>query len=600
MVGKVAADAATSDGVSSGVYCPPDYQTNPAAITRLALVTPTTYHVFNHHDPRRGGQGIHYLSTVPLMADLAEGPAAWGAAIARVTLWSDAQVVWLVLRDTAGAAARDLRAHWPAVAAGILNESANGAFSAHELTSDGQLAGLILRKRGANGRETGPVIPLYAPWVNDAWGIWEPLQRLPKRDIAEGLALAAFALGMQLRFSPSTVGALMLRQELHTWETRNGALPTLSPAWRERLAGELRPSYALWRAPLTPAALLDAQDGQLTLHAFDRNSSFVSSAREVGVGDPLPTTTFRPGRPGVYFVTRWDATHLPDYGLTLPGPFRVASEDGSQESYPLWGRHLPGGGVWAWEPQIRHALKWQFDLTIAEGFYWPKRGDLPDQPRVGHTHDLFRGWQQRFWEARRVARQWGHGSELSAGTLAETIIKRAGVSAIGRLNKGRGHQVMATATARRLGYRILRRETDAAGELTGQAEVEVDPALSAAPGALDLLQPGWWATIISNANERLWHALYTHASGDTLLAYEDGLYTLEPHPPLCGPRDQPGGWRSQGSFTVPLDGPDGLATCDDLAPRELVKRLAQWKRQNAPVDAPAANLTAQGVEDGQE
>lgn len=562
--------AQTGQQDADGIFCPPRYQTDPALVTRIALVSATHLFVFSHADPRRNGSAIRCVASVPLLAAALDGPAAWGAALAAAILDSAAQAVWLVPTGERGLPAQ-FRTQWPQIAAAIADSP---ELAANELSSDGQLAGLRLRRRARDGREVGPVIGVYALWVNDAWGIWQTIQGdgnggMLHRDIAEGLALAAFTLGAQLRFSPSATGLVLLRQELAHWEARNGVLSSLSDEWRERLEG-MRPSYAVWRAPM--ASMLFLPDDLVTLHSYDRNSSFVSSAREVGVGDPLPTAEFQPSRPGVYRLTAWHGDPM-ESGRYTPGPFLAPGTEGD---YPV---HAVGVDVWAWEPQIRHAQRVGYEVEIAEGYYWPKRNDA-EAGGVSRVHDLFRPWQARLWDARHAVQPWTLGNpEHSAGAVAERIIKTVGVSAIGRLVKGRGRASMSVSAARAQGLRILRRETDADGELTGMAEVEM-PA-----GRLDLQQPGWWATIIANANERLWSALYSQARYDTVLAYQDALYTLNPHPLLAGPRHAPGGWREQARFTVRAD---ALAPLDALGPRELVKALARLRREHAQEGVGAA------------
>ena len=539
------------------IYTPPAYQTDPARVKRLAIVQDGRMHVFTVSDPRRGGSGAAYADSLTL---------APPHEFLRQVFWANVSSVWML--DGHGLAAAAL-ATVPTLAS---DPQASPQYTAHELSSDGMLCGMIAQRRDPadpSGRGRGEPIGIYATWVNDFWGISAAASILTPREVAEGLALASHLLGMQLRFSPSYTGLQMLRQELGLWEQRNGALPELSAAWREQLMdAELRAPYAQWRAPL-PQGTAGAAAGQPTpLWVYDRNSSFVSSAREVGVGDPEPTATYQPGRPGVYRVSAWShATYWPDM---LPGPFCVGAGIGT---YPV--NHY-GPAVWAWEPQIRQAIRAGYQVRIEDGFYWPKgpRGS------GGRVHDLFRTWQARFWDARRVARGWG-----GSGALAAALTKKIGVATIGRLAQREGRALVRVEQAQREGLRIISRETDAAGELTGNAEVEM------ALGRTDLLQPGWWSVIIANSNERLWNALYTQAPQNTALAYIDGLTLTQAAPALDGDRDKPGGFRFQGRFTVPAAQVEQL---NELGPGELVKAFARLQRAADMTDTAHAVEVAHG------
>ena len=521
------------------IYTPPAFQTDPARVKRIAIVQDGRMHIFTISDPRRGS-GAAYADTINL---------APPHEFLRQVFWANVSAVWML--DGHGFAASAL--------AIVPTLARDPQYTAHELSSDGMLCGMIAQRRDpVSGKGRGEPIGIYATWVNDFWGISAAASILSPREVAEGLALASHLLDMQLRFSPSYTGLQMLRQELGQCERRNGDLPELSPAWREQLlSAEMRPTYAEWRGPLPTAT---AGPFDVALWVYDRNSSFVSSAREVGVGDPEPTATYQPGRPGVYRVSSWShATYWP--GM-LPGPFCVGEGIGE---YPV--NHY-GPAVWAWEPQIRHAIRAGYQVQIEDGFYWPK-GRKEDS----RVHDLFRPWQTRFWDARRVARGWG-----GPGALAAALVKKIGVATIGRLVQRDGRALMTLEQAQREGLRIVSRETDATGELTGNAEVEMPL------GRTDLVQPGWWSTIIANSNERLWNALYTQAPQTTALAYIDGLYLTQEAPALDGDRDKPGGWRAQGRLDIPAGQIERL---NELGPGDLVKAFARYDREQTRETAKA-------------
>jgi hypothetical protein len=526
------------------IYCPPSYQTDPRRVAAVAVIADCRVLVYAHLDPRRG--------LVPGIRAVYGLHEQTPAALVRALIEQHVAAVWIL----------DLPpAQWRALADAVL---AAPDLDAHILTADGALAGVIAQLRGADGAGHGLPLGIYHPGVQDSWGMAPVLERLRRTAsspavaalwLAEAVMVAAYALDMQLRFSPSYTGLAMLRQEISAYEARGGELPELSAEWRERLSA-LRPTYAVWRTPslaalVGQAGLTDQRDAVL-IWAYDRNGSYVSSAREVPVGDPLPTPVYQPQTPGVYRLSVLAAPEAP--ADRVPGPFHAGASAGA---YPT----VPPGELWAWEPQVRLAIQRGYALHIHEGWYWPKgrRGE------GGRAPDLLRAWQARIWSARRAAR----AIESPAGRIAEALVKRCGVSAIGRLVQRQGEQLMETGEARRRGLRILWRETDERGEPTGRAQVVTDL------GRTDLVQPGWWSQIISLANAALWRALYTYASRDTVLAYVDGLYTLAPHPELEHDRDQPGHMRGQGRIAVPRT---DLARLDGLGPHELIKALARHAR----------------------
>lgn len=490
----------------SGIYAPEPWQADPANVKRIMVVVSGEYIVFEHKDPRGLPLKIIERNELPYECNSYE--------LAGLAFATKCGAVWLT--DPAP----DL----------LTFDADDSVYTWHELSADGAVCGLVAQKRGADGKGQGMPLAIYNPTVNDPWGIACILPRpytvdsaTRARALAEGVALAAFALGQQLRFSPSYTGNAILRRVLadHPRE-----IPPLSQEWRETLY-ERRPSPVQWCQPnvaqgMQSAALING-GSDVEVHIYDRNMSYVSSAREVPIGDPVETHEFHPHLPGVYLV----------------------------------------GDTWMWEPEVRH---WLRSITLkgtpppqfyyVTGYYWTK------EQRI----DL-RTWHDRIWAARRASR----AVESVAGRIAEALVKKIGVSTVGRLIQRRGRKVCTEAEALRDGLRILNYETDDNGRDTGNVEVE------APLGREDMAWPHVWSTIISNANERLWNAIATYAPHDTILAYVDQFYCLSRHPELDEKLDpnKIGGWKYSGSFHVDVSQLERLNT---MGAQELVKAFAAMQR----------------------
>ena len=499
-----------------GVFRPPEWQCNPANIKRIAVMHGGVLYVLEHSDPRLHTLGSP-VACIPLSTDIAE--------LAGLAISAGCGAVW-----------------WLDARPPNLSFDADDPYYVwHEISSDGAVAGLVAQVRGADNKGHGVPLGIYAPRVNDAWGVSAALDKeafrgnVAARTFGEAMALAAYSLGQQLRFSPSYTGNAMLRTELAAYERRTGKrIPPLSPQWREACYA-LRPSPMQRRRPI-PTPLYDAP---VRIHIYDRNMSYVSSAREVPIGDPLEDNDFWPHRPGFY--------------------------------------QLANGKTY-WEPELRDALSvyipehaTKIIARMRARHFWPK----------GQTIDL-RPWSNRIWAARQTC----HAIGGPAGRIAEALVKRVGVSTIGRLIQHTGRAVMTSERAREDGARVLSYESDDAGELTGNVEAETRI------GRDDLVCPHWWATIISNANERLEHAINRYAREDTVLAYVDQFYCVERHPELEGDPMKPGGWKYSGDFLIPQADIDGL-NAPEVDAQALVKRFAAYQRareQDMELTAPVKYL----------
>lgn len=473
------------------IYAPPSWQCDPAEVKWVGVVWAGHLYVVTHRDPRRGA-----APRIVSRFGLVSGDAA---EIAGEAFTHACGAVWVADSNV-----------------GLWYASDDPYYLWHEISSGGQIAGLVAQKRGRDRDGIGLPLCIYKPMVNDAWGMGRALVDMPGGEsnivtFVAGLALASFALGQQLRFSASYSGNAMLRTELAAYERRTGReIPPLSAEWRERLA-QMLPSPVMWRRRMTARGV--GTHGMIPVHLYDRNMSYVSSAREVPTGDPQETRRYRKHLPGVY--------EAPDQGIL-------------------------------WEPQLR-ATPYE---ALWRGYYWP-RSQLID----------LRWWSERIWDARKQC----HATAGPIGRIAEAIVKRVGVATIGRLIQHTGRAMMPIERAKLTGAPVLSYESDARGNLTGNVEVE------AQIGRDDLVWPHVWATIISNANERVEATIERHARYDTLLAYVDQFYCIDRHPVLDGDPMKPGGWKYGGCFEVPLADLDAL-NAPEIDAAALVKRFARYRR----------------------
>jgi hypothetical protein len=472
-----------------GIEAPPIWQTDPARMRRLAIVSRARLLIVE--------QSV--AGTLSIAADSDLVAADFGLYdIAHTSMQFSCSSVWIApphLRD------------WLAETRKLLDDPP-GDYRTGPLSNPktGSLYGLRMQRVSG-----GVPMGVYLVDAGDMWGIENACRDAAPTELALGLFLAARLLGMQLRFSPSYVGIQMLRQEL---ARKSYAIPPLSEAARD-LVTLHRPTYVHWCRPVPEL-------GTQTIYKYDRNSSFIASAGEVPVGDPVPTTGYIPSRPGLYRIRAWmTGDELEWTRAALPGFFHVGSGAGE---YP-WGIV---DDLWVWEPQIRLAQQYGVSIHIHEGYFWPQK------------HDLFRSWRERIWAARMAAASGGG----PAYRIAKALVKKVGVAGVGRLNQQVAHSVVSMGEAESRGLRILHREMDEQMEWTGFAEV-IDEMQRT-----DLMRPDWWGHIIAGANERLFAALYAHREQQPVAAYVDAVYCTQPWPETDLAPSTLGKWKLERTTTV--------------------------------------------------
>jgi len=379
-----------------------------------------------------------------------------------------------------------------------MQEEAGEPYTFHEVTSRGllaaQLAGVVA--------DTGPKSPLVTIWAPSALGIWnldELPQDIPDEERASDLAyawlLASYALGARLRFSPSYSGLSLLRKILCA--TRR---PFPSPSEKYRaliLAAQARPLGFI-----APAREVPNPDELVKVWSYDRNWSYVSSARMVPVGDPTRVMEFVPNRPGFYRIT---ATQPERWGAR-PDPFQRGKLQ----------------NIWAWEPTMRLALAQGWGMQILDGYAW-----------VGqHTSYDLRPWTERMWNARNELSRMIDMRGVPA-IAAKGIVSQIGRATIGRLKQQHGRMLVEEDSSQ--ADELVRLELDTKGRLTGLAEVKAEI------GRSDLYRPEWWSTIIASASERALTASYQHGPYDSLAGWVDACYFPSPRG-LEGDTNKVGGW----------------------------------------------------------
>lgn len=512
---KAAAEAIRAQrATETRIEAPGIWETDPARIQRIGILCGGTLYAFRHVDPRTASADDALLPV----------EQSWELAadydlheLGEAAFFNKMGAIWLVPVRGARPSHEDhplVQCFAPAASAQLAR--ADRLMVWHPLTSGrpASLVGLVTQWKRGDGSGTGVGLPVgvYAPWMGDkggAWGFGGALGSLPARPesrariVATALALAAYTLRQQLRFSPGYTGGQLLRTVIAHKQERI-PIPALSPEWRERLL-DLLPHPLQWARPVDETEVL-RHDGSAVIFKFDRTASYPASAGEVPCGDPEPTPFYAPRQPGVYHVTALAPQHW--FAGRLPGLFY----DPEHGTYPT-----RAVNAIAWEPQIRLAERLGWQVIVHGGYTWPRE----------RVHDLFRPWREQMFAARLACAREG-----VPGRLAARIVKLASQATIGRLIAGRGEQMMALDAALASGRTVLSYDVDNAGEFTGLVSVDADAA-----GKTDLFWPHAWATIIANANERLQHAICTVAPQDTIAAYVDALYTLRNHPELVGAPD---------------------------------------------------------------
>ena len=482
------------------------WQYDPAKVKRIALVCGALVVVVEHADPRNHEARATSAALAPdvTLADLARMAFAEGC-----------HAVYLVPSASREDEHPLLRA-WDRLATEAMRADPEHAW--HEISADHTVGGMVAQQRDPNGEGRGLPLCIYY-LARLPWGMKNKIAALASDPLARcvaigrALALASHTLGARLVFTPGNTGTQLLRAHLAKADQRWDLAP-LSSAWRERLHW---PTQIQWMRPDVGEAI---QGAPLVLHKHDRNWSYVSSAREVPIGEPHETASYEPGCIGTYEIS---ASAPAGWLPTMPGLFHVGEGMGT---YPHRVDH-----VWAWEPQIRLALRLGWEVEIHQGIAWRK-----DQKK-----DLLRGWQEDLWAARRACANY---ADPTIGGLAESIVKAVGVTSIGRLKHAEGRKVVSASQAASEGLDIEWRVRTTSR--TAEPLYEVKTNLARA----DLYRPEWWACIISNAVERLQSAALTSAPRDCWLLYVDEMYCGEQHAEIFTDPRKAGGWKDGGSISI--------------------------------------------------
>lgn len=499
----------------------------PGHAGSLAVIAGGRVYVCRNQDPQRA-------TPRPFSHRLSGHDLTSLAPVAKWALESNVENVWIL--PGAGRFAEDFRA---LVSVSAMQEDAGGEYVFHELTSRklgmAQLAGVVAQR--ARG---GALCTIWSPKALPVWGLSAALGRLLEG--AEGSAaratnlmhawlLASYALGLRLRFGPSYSGISHMRNVLA--ESRRAAFAQPSARYQEIIA-RAEASPLAW---IAPAREVERPDELVKVWTYDRNWSYVSSARVVPLGDPTPVGEFVANRPGMY---RINATPPATWRANQPDPFQRGKLH----------------DIWAWEPQMRNADAFGWSIELLEGYAWI----APNS-----THDL-RPWQERMWKARNdLAHRL---SVLGApGAAAKAIVSNVGRAAIGRLKHDYGRKLVESASE---DDEVLSLEIGPNGLPTGMVEIQTQS------GRSDMERPEWYSTIVALASERPLAMSYAHARYDSLALNVDSLSAPSPRG-LEGPTDKPGGWRLEYAGVEILA---GIAHGGDLqAFNRAVKRAAREQGQ---------------------
>ena len=520
------------------IYCPPSSFRKPGGT--LGIVYGSHLYLFPVRDPQP-----EIVPTANKVIPLGEAASDLPQLIALLAHYK-CRSCWLLPQGkTASKQDATLLADFDRIDLFKLNEKTTDWLYQPLTGQHNKLVGITVKQLGRDGQPTGQPYMLYAVWANtfNTEHIFSIMGEGRVSVLAGALLLVSFVLDIQLRYSASWTGQCALREELQSWNKQLQGFPVI-PDSAYSVLEQHHARWLLWSRSIT-----STDDYRGSMYQYDRNWSFVSSAREVPVGQPTRTKQYNPSTHGFYRVT---ASAPANWNAKLPGIF--IDEEGN---YPLHVR-----GVVAWNPQITLALKLGWTVHVTDGYVWAKE----------QKHDLFRSWQERLWKARReceTLKAERTGPAQDAAAIAVKMIKLIGVSAIGKLIQKTSNYLMATDAAIAEGKEIVTIERSRNFQLTGRAQVREERSS-------DLYQPGWWSAIIARQTERIQTALYTQATDAAIGTYIDCIYCVRPVEALNGEKLKTGGFRLADVSHPPIErdmtlSPKALATLHKQS-----KDIPQW------------------------
>jgi hypothetical protein len=263
------------------------------------------------------------------------------------------------------------------------------------------------------------------------------------------------------------------------------------------------------------------------LHAYDKNSMYLSAASGAGLGIGNPTyyagTNMK--TPDMKLAGLW---HIRDC-VHIPGADKVLAPLYAMHTFAPW--PLAEGQEWCTTPILKILCEMGYHVTLSEGYEWPitrrALGGAPNRP----------GWAETLWSWR--AKYKADTSE--AGAVKYASMKRIATASIGLL----GHY---------------------------------NPTAPAPMRDRAFPRPDWWSTIIETAKARMLYNIDAFARdgfGWPCMVFVDCLYYVsdspEPDQRFLQRQNELGGYKHKG--VVPIDEYLLEWFAGDMSPAEVVLKI---------------------------